>query len=472
MCKYRAEYFMNESIEIKLLYIVSKYSNEIIRHDDEKSIYNILENFIEEICQTIKADKIFIAKKYNSKHANIFLETPKTTKQRLGLTEIEDILENDERISNDLYITKQVDNGTYTYFIGPLFVQTVLWGLLCIETKCKLSKWECEGLAAITNLINTSIEKMIYKKKIKEKEKFIKLICDNIPDYVWSKDMKGRFLFTNKSFREFLEAESEEEPIGKVYEYFYNKKKQKYEKQDFDPEKHKQIDNQVINNKESIKYQDSGFDKNIYKILDIFKTPFIIDEEQKGIVAHALDITKQIGLQQSLYERDTLLKVIVDQIPSIMFVRDINGTLIYANRKFLDSAFFETQQKFKNIIGKNILDLFSSDEEFINDIKEYDEEVISTGKEKEIILAKTTTGQKYWFGCINIPLKSETEIIGVLTLGRDITEKIEKVEEFKTKFDSMSSKYISKHLKENEKIKEEMNKIRDNVRNMKLLNSG
>lgn len=473
MCKYREEYFINESTEIKLLYIVSKYSNEIIKHDEEHTIYNILERFIEELRQSINADKIFIAKKYNNKNASIFLDTPKNTESRITLNEIEDILENDERISDDLYIIKHVDGGTYTYFIGPLFVRTRLWGLMCIETKYKLSDFECEGLASITNLINTSIERMLYEKKIKEKEKFIKSICDNIPDYIWLKDPTGKYMFTNKSFREFLETKDEKEPIGKVYEYFYNKKKQKYEKQDFDPEKHKLIDNQVFDNKENIQYQDSGYDKDKFTVLDIFKTPFFINEDEKGIVSHASNITEQIVLQRSLYERDTLLKVITDQIPSIMFVRDTDGNILYANKKFLNSVFFETKQKFKNIIGKNISDLFINDKDFINDLKEYDMEVIDTAKEKEIVLLKTTpSGKKYWFGCINVPLKTKTEIFGVLTFGKDITEKVESVEEFKNKFNSLSSKYISKHLIENEKIKEEMIKIRNNVQSMKFLNGG
>lgn len=471
MCKYREEYFINKSTETKLLYIVSKYSNEIIKHDEENTIFEILKRFIEEIRQTINADKIFIATKYNQKDIKIFLDTPEYTERKILLDDIKNIIENDERILNDLYIVKSVDEGTYTYFIGPLFVKTTLWGVLCIETKHKLSELECEGLAAITNLINTSIEKMLYEKRIREKENFIKTISDNIPDYVWSKDTKGKYIFTNKSFRDFLDAKDEKEPIGKVYDYFYNRKKQKYEKQDFDPDKHSEIDKNVLENMESIHYQDSGFNKNEFIVLDIFKTPLIIDDEEKGLVSHAKNITKQIEIQQLLYERDTLLKAITDQIPSIIFVRDTSGNIIYANKKFLNSIFFETEKKFKDIIGKNVSELFSYDPDFLNSLKEHDEEVINTGEKKEdILLKKTPSGKQNWIGCVTVPLKFESKIIGLLTIGRDITDKIQKVEEFKTHFNSISSKYLLKHLRENEKIKEEMDDIKNNIRNMYFLN--
>lgn len=463
MCKYNEDSFMeNKTEEVKLFYIMSKYSNTLIKSNEEQLITTILTDFLEEIRKQMDAHKIYIVE--NTNKIKTFITTPAKIHKYTSHKKIKDILKaNENKLLKDSYIVDYNLEKNYNYFMGPLFIKSSIWGVLFVESKHQFLDFECSYLATLTNIINSSIEKLLYEKQIKEKEHFIKTICDNIPDYVWSKNSKGQYLFTNKSFRDFLDAKDEKEPIGKVYEYFYNRKKQKYEKQDFDPDKHGIIDKQVLEFNESIKYQDMGFDKNEPLVLDIFKTPFVFDDD-KGVIAHAKDITKHVSLQRLLYERDTLLKIITDQIPSILFVRDLDGNIIYANKKFIHTFFSNTNKRFKDIIGKSLVELFPDNKEMIDDFKNIDKNIFLLKKELESVFCfQKAKNKKLWFGCLNIPLKTNNDMIGVITIGRDITEKVEEMEKFKEKYEKLTSTFLLYHSKEKEQIMEEIKQIRKNV---------
>jgi len=49
----------------------------------------------------------------------------------------------------------------------------------------------------------------------------MRLMSDNLPDLIWTKDIKGKFLFVNKACSEILlDAKDTDEPIGKTDIYF------------------------------------------------------------------------------------------------------------------------------------------------------------------------------------------------------------------------------------------------------------
>lgn len=472
MCKYHEDKpFAEDSNETKLLYLTAEYGNKIIKCYTEKDIKNVLQQMINEIENNIDTVvKIAIIKKYRSNNITRYLETPHESYNFLLDTDFEKLFNNDLLESDGKYIINNKFNNTF--FVGPIFLNTEIWGCFCVELSESSYLEVYEALASITNFINSSIEKMIYEKRILEKERFIKTITDSIPDFIWSKDVHGKYLFTNKSFREFLDANDEKEPIGKQHEYFYNKKKQKYEKQNFKPEKHEPIDKKVLDNMENIHYIDEGYNKDEYVVLDIFKAPLIINDDEKGLLAHAIEITDITKTKHLLYSRSALLSVITNQIPSILFARDIDNNLLYANTKFLESNFFEKPPTFDDIVGRNIKDIFSDDKNVVDAIIEIDNKTKETLEEQEVVIKRDIYGSLYWFGCINVPLIINTDdVIGILTIGKDITSKINAVDELRDNVNNMAESYLKIHEKESAILNQEMKNLKESMQRVNLLNS-
>ena len=67
------------------------------------------------------------------------------------------------------------------------------------------------------------------KERYQSSYRMIRLMCDNVPDLLWAKDIEGRFLFVNRAQNEkILVAKDTEEPIGKTDMYFAERERAKH----------------------------------------------------------------------------------------------------------------------------------------------------------------------------------------------------------------------------------------------------
>lgn len=49
----------------------------------------------------------------------------------------------------------------------------------------------------------------------------LQIICDNVPDLIWAKDLQHRYLFSNKANNDtLLYPDSQDEPLGKQHDFF------------------------------------------------------------------------------------------------------------------------------------------------------------------------------------------------------------------------------------------------------------
>ncbi|MFO7911100.1 MAG: PAS domain-containing protein [Desulfotignum sp.] len=59
------------------------------------------------------------------------------------------------------------------------------------------------------------------EEKYRYLSKMLRLICDNVPDMIWAKDLEKRYTFVNKAiYRHLLNADDTDEPIGKTDLFF------------------------------------------------------------------------------------------------------------------------------------------------------------------------------------------------------------------------------------------------------------
>ena len=158
-------------------------------------------------------------------------------------------------------------------------------------------------LSDITELKQTEEALVESEKEYKSLYSMVRLMCDNVPDLIWAKDLKKRFIFANKAICEkLLNAKDTDEPIGKTDMYFANRERNVYpDNSDYHSfgEICRDSDSIVMKSKKPERFDEFGNVKGKFIFLDVYKAPFW-DERGKmiGTVGCGRVVTKEKKLEE------------------------------------------------------------------------------------------------------------------------------------------------------------------------------
>ncbi|GEM_PF-2148144 len=168
--------------------------------------------------------------------------------------------------------------------------------------------------------------------------KMLRLICDNVPDMIWAKDLEKRYIFANKAIcRNLLNATDTDEPIGKTDMFFAERERKRHPK---NPQWHNfgEIcrDTDAITMDAGIpqQFDEHGNVQGKFLFLDVHKAPFL-DENGKmiGTVGSARDVTAAKEMENRLKESEDRLKNILQNMPVMMDAFDENGVAVMWNHE-------------------------------------------------------------------------------------------------------------------------------------------
>ncbi|MBV1916293.1 MAG: PAS domain S-box protein [Pseudomonadales bacterium] len=142
-------------------------------------------------------------------------------------------------------------------------------------------------------------------------------------------------------------------------------------------------------------------------------------DEIVGVILVFRDVTETFRLQQSIFERNQLLEAVMNNMPALLYIKDIKGRFLNVNRSF-EGAF---EIKNDDVVGKTDQDLF--DKDMADDFQGEDQKVIDTGEtiswQNE---AKSAEGLRKYL-TIKFPLYDlNDEIYAVCGMSTDITDQI------------------------------------------------
>jgi PAS domain S-box-containing protein len=263
------------------------------------------------------------------------------------------------------------------------------------------------------------------EKEYKEMYQMLRLMCDNVPDMIWAKDLDNQYIFANKALCDgLLFATDTNEPVGKTDMFFTQRE---LERKPDDPERHTfgkiclHSDTTVIQNNEAQRFDEYGNVRGNFLFLDVYKSPFY-DSAGKiiGTVGSGRNVTHERWLQsqhdilhKELTTQSARLKAVVNVLPDLMFVLKTNGD-------FLDffatdpSRLFADPQQIKEL---NLSYLFAPDE-VERQLKIY-RDCIETQTIKIFEYSLTTGGVTLLYEARITPLSPDS----ILAVVRDITEK-------------------------------------------------
>ncbi len=259
-------------------------------------------------------------------------------------------------------------------------------------------------------------EQKKFEEELKDERNFLRTLIDNLPDLIYFKDNQARYVLNNRAHLQTLGVSSQEDVFGKTtFDFNPYELAETY----FNDEMKVIHTGQPMLNKEEVAvHRDSG--EEVWHLTS--KVPLRRDDKVIGIVGISRNITQQKLAQKSMQRERNQLRTLIDNLPDLIFFKDLRGRYILNNKAHLDFIGVNDQQE---ALGKTVLDFHPQEEaeEFFRE----EIEVIVSGNalfEVEQIIYHKKKKEKRWYLTSRIPLKdSEGKVKGILGVGHDITNK-------------------------------------------------
>ncbi|WP_066632293.1 PAS domain-containing sensor histidine kinase [Labilibacter marinus] len=158
--------------------------------------------------------------------------------------------------------------------------------------------------------------------------------------------------------------------------------------------------------------------------VEVSVSPIVIHNEVKGVSMYSRDTTERKEYELQLAELNKMRELIMNNIPSFIFWKDLNSVYLGCNNKFAEAAGVDHP---KEIVGKTDYDLAWKKEE-ADFFVQTDQRIMRTGMGEYKIEEPQlqADGKKAWLETNKVPLKDEDgNVFGILGTFEDITKRKE-----------------------------------------------
>lgn len=292
-----------------------------------------------------------------------------------------------------------------------------------IPVEISLSAIMLEEKWSMVVIAHDITERKNAQEKLQRERLLLRTLIDNLPVVIYAKDEKARKTIANRLDVEIIGAKDESEIIGKDdFDLFPKELAEKFYADDMTVIK----EGKPVINREEIVIEKSGRQR----LLLTTKIP-LKDQSGKiiGLVGFGVDFTERKRAEEMVLRERILLRTVIDHIPNTVYVKDREGRKTLANLAELRIMGCKSEEE---AIGKTDFDIYPREiaEKFYED----DMAVIIHGKQvlnrEEIII--DSEGNRKWWLTSKLPLRDEKgNIIGLVGIGQDITERKRAEEEIR-----------------------------------------
>lgn len=144
-----------------------------------------------------------------------------------------------------------------------------------------------------------------------------------------------------------------------------------------------------------------------------------LPDGRRLVISMAKDVTDRIRTAEDVQNERTLLRTVIDNLPDAIYLKDINGRKVLANKADIENIGASVEAE---VIGKSDFELYDPEtaERLWNDDQKVFKQGISIINKEEIF----NKGQKeqQWFLTSKVPLRNQQgDIVGLVGIGHDIT---------------------------------------------------
>lgn len=242
---------------------------------------------------------------------------------------------------------------------------------------------------------------------LRESERQLKAILDNIPEMAWLKDRDNHFIAVNEAFASVC-GKDPRDLVGKTdIDIWPSELAIDYMSDDEEVKRTK-----TRKRIEELVEQSDG--RRFW--VETIKTPIFNDHgEVVGTVGTGRDITERKNTEQTLRK----LSAAVEQSPAAILITNLDGSIEYANPRFFETTGYDVWE----ILGKTPSFLKSD----YSDPSQFDRmwAALRAGREwRGEIRTRRKNGEAYWSSIAVSPItNTQGEITNFLSIAEDTTEK-------------------------------------------------
>ena len=253
------------------------------------------------------------------------------------------------------------------------------------------------------------------ERELRYERYLLRSLLDNIPDSVYFKDEHSRFLRVSKGLADKFGLASPADAIGKTDFDFFSEEHARQARED---------ELEVMRTGQPIlgKTEKETWTDGHVTWSSTTKLP-LRDRNGKVIGTFGItrDITELHRAEEALAQERDRLVTLMDALPDLIYVKDVDGKFVLANRALADFLGVASAQV---LYGKTTRDFLPAD--LAEDFMKEDLAVISSGRPliNRESLVTDQSGNELWFLTTKVPLRDANgEITGVVGIDRNITDR-------------------------------------------------
>lgn len=289
-----------------------------------------------------------------------------------------------------------------------IVIASVILLLVIIYTVRQQYVQAVESYEQALQIQSEATQRQLAEIQITQERNLLRTIIDNIPDYIFVKDQRGRFIESNPSHSAAAGLSQEQILNRTAIELFDTSIAVQFQKDDRRVLK----DGEVLVNEERITTASDGSQRWVLTT----KLPLYDENKQEiiGLVGISRDITDRREAEQELRESEQRLRTIVSNLPAIIFEMNTDGSILMMEGEPLSSIGLSASE----IQQRSIIDIFGH---YVDDMQNI-LKIAASGREHNHLLP---IDEKI-FDTYYIPRYDDSgNIISVIGIANEITPIIE-----------------------------------------------
>ena len=275
----------------------------------------------------------------------------------------------------------------------------------------------CEGgrVVQIVGSIRDITEHKQIEQGLAWERNLLRCVIDSLPDRIYVKDTKSRFVICNRAVAAEAGLENPEDLVGKSdFDRYPKERARGYYEQE----------QQIIRTGRAVINEEKP---GVNGTLDVAwasntKVPWRDDNGKIiGIIGSNRDVSERKKAEEALDKERRMLRTLIDNIPDQIYIKDKESKFVLCNKAVAE---FHGMANPEEMVGKTDFDLYPPDT--AQQCKEEERQVLRTGKPVVNQEESGTDKDGNWVCGLTtkVPLvDSEGEIIGIVGVGRRITER-------------------------------------------------